>query len=392
MTYASQLVPELRRLGHKVFMLTADKAPEHNDPDTIDLRDFASSQSLWNRVMSKIDPGYAAVTRASSPIVSAIKELIEKHSLDVFEIEEFAGLSFAVSRLRLLPVVVRLHGPWFMTGRFNDAGIDASVNHGRQEREGKGIRSAQLISAPSERMLQAVKERYELDRTATRVIPNPFQAVSAAETWNSTDCDNASLLFVGRFDSLKGGDLVLYAFAELAIMYPQLTLTFIGNNLGIREPGGTPLYFEDFFSRTFPQSLRSRVNFCGPMDHENVMSQRRKHFVTIIASQQEMMPYSVLEAMSVSCPLVATAVGGIPELIQDMRNGLLVWSHEPKELAVACRKLIEDRSLAARLGRQAWEDCRDRYAPDKIAKQTIAAYESAIDKFNLRSRRAYRKK
>ena len=89
----------------------------------------------------------------------------------------------------------------------------------------------------------------------------------------------------------------------------------------------------------------------------------------------------MLEVISLGCPIVVTAVGGIHELIQDNHNGLLVPSQDVKAMAAACKKLLDDHALAARLGRKAWLDCRDLYGPDFIAKQTVAAYEQAIKTF-----------
>jgi len=111
---------------------------------------------------------------------------------------------------------------------------------------------------------------------------------------------------------------------------------------------------------------------------------RRSHFITIIASRYEIMPYSVLEAMSVGCPMAVTSVGGIPEIIRDHSNGLVVPSDDVRAMAEACRTLLDDRALAARLGQQAWRDCRDLYAPDRIAEQTVAVYREAIHAFRSR--------
>ena len=222
---------------------------------------------------------------------------------------------------------------------------------------------------------------YGLNLNEGRVIPNPFTAAPEAERWGLNSCDKDSLLFVGRFDSLKGGDLVLQTFVELCANYPRLTLTFVGPDLGVQSADGNNLSFEKFIRMSCPDSYRSRIKFRGQMDHSSVMSLRRKHFVTIVASQQEMMPYTVLEAMSLGCPLVTTAVGGIPDLIHDQKNGLLVASKDVGAMAAACRKLLDNHALAERLGRQAWRDCRELYRPDNIAKQTIGAYEEANDKF-----------
>jgi glycosyltransferase involved in cell wall biosynthesis len=219
---------------------------------------------------------------------------------------------------------------------------------------------------------------------ASRVIPNPQDADVETNTWDINTCRKDSLLFVGRFDRRKGGDLVLRVFSELAASYSSLILTFVGSDRGIIQADGTIWSFENFVRHNFPDWLRSRIEFRGEMNHSGVMSIRREHFATIIGSQYEIMPYSVLEAMSVGCPIVVTAVGGIPELIRDEQNGLLVPSQDIKAMIVACKKLLDNRTFAVRLGRQAWRDCRQFYRPDDMAKQTVAAYEQAIDNFKLR--------
>jgi glycosyltransferase involved in cell wall biosynthesis len=280
--------------------------------------------------------------------------------------------------------VVRLHGPWFLNGRFNDPGETPPLKRRRQVREGRGIQDAHFVSAPSAEVLQAVKNYYRLKLTASKVISNPITAGVEAEAWDVGTCDNRALLFVGRFDRRKGGDFVLRAFAELARTNPGLRLAFVGPDIGIKEVDGKVSFFEQFVSTNFPERCRSQIEFLGQKDHVDVMSLRSRHFITIIASQYEIAPYSILEAMACGCPLVATAVGGIPELIRNERNGLLVASQDVKAMTTACQKLLDDKALAVRIGRQAWQDCRELYNPDNIAKETIAMYQEAIGAFKLR--------
>jgi glycosyltransferase involved in cell wall biosynthesis len=383
-TYASQLVPALRRLGHEVFVLTFAKGAIDDDPHTIDLRSFASAPTLWRRAMFKLAPDTAAFNAASLAIASAINDLVKKHKPDVFEMEESFGWSFAISRMNLLPVVVRLHGPWFLNGRFNDPHDVASSKRYREEWEGRALQHAHFVTAPSAQVLRTVKSHYRLDLTESRVIPNPVDTASRTELWNIETCCKNSLLFVGRFDSRKGGDLVLSTFAELAATYPALTLTFVGPDRGIKYDDKV-LSFDEFVRSKLPERCRRQIMFHGQMSQLNVTSLRAKHFITIVASQYEILPYSVLEPMSLACPLIATAVGGIPELIRHQQNGLLVPTQNIKAMAAACQSLLNDQALAVRLGRQAWRDCQDFYGPDNIAMQTVEAYQEAINRFKFRN-------
>lgn len=380
-TYASQLVPALRQLGHEVYVLTPLRGKGDEDPQTIDLQPFFSKTGFWDRLMFKLSPDAHFFNRAAAAIISPLRELVKSGSLDVFEMEESVGCSFAISRLKLLPVVVRLHGPWFLNGASGNPDYGSFQDRRREQREWSGIGDAQVVTSPSTAVLQAVRNRYGLKLSGSRVIPNPLQAAAEKDAWNIASCRKDTLLFVGHIDNRKGIDLLLRAFAELAARNSQLRLTVVGPDKGIKE-SRKQLYSVDEFIRTYiPEAVRSRIELLGPVRHSDIAALRTKCFATIIPSRYEIMPYSVLEAMSVGCPLIATAVGGIPELIKDDRNGILIPSENLGAMTAACQKLLDDHALAARLGRQAWRDCDDLYNPANIARQTIAAYQEAIDVF-----------
>jgi glycosyltransferase involved in cell wall biosynthesis len=379
-TYASELVPALRRLGHDVYVLTPLASPDR-DRWTIDLQPYLSRTTALTRIMFRLAQEAACFKWASAAIVEPLRELVQSGKIDVFEMEESFGYSLAVSRLKLLPVVVRLHGPWFLTAPAADSEERGLAYRRRLQREGKAVQDAHLVTSPSAKALERVEEYYGFRLVASRVIRNPLKALHESEAWNVKTCPPNSLLFVGRFDELKGGDLVLRAFAEMAEVNPGLTLTFVGPDTGIKGADGTLWTFNRFLRSTLPESCLSRVVFRGQVKASEVSLLRQRSFVTIVASRHEMMPYSILEAMSAGCPIVATAVGGIPELIKDHKNGLLVPSQNAKAIAAACQTLLSDPNLALRLGKQAWRDCRDLYAPEVIAGQTITAYHEAIKMF-----------
>lgn len=87
-TYASYLVPALRQLGHEVYVLTFAKGPDDTDPYTIDLRPFLSNATLWDRLLFRLAPAKESFSRAASAIASAVCDLVTKHRIEVFEIEE----------------------------------------------------------------------------------------------------------------------------------------------------------------------------------------------------------------------------------------------------------------------------------------------------------------
>ena len=318
---------------------------------------------------------------ATNALRLALTELIGHHGLDVFEIEEAFGWSHAIVRKNLLPVVVRLHGTWHLNRRLLDPENVLPGNYRREFWEGKGLRSAQLVTSPSATVLDQTRAYYGLE-FASEVIRNPIETVPSAAMWNVNTCTRLTLLFVGRFDAPKGGDLVLRSFTELAALYPELKLTFVGPDVGINS-ANKRLSFRKFVQANIPEWCQSRIDFRNVLSSADIARLRRESFLTIVASQQEVMPYSILEAMSVGCPLVATAVGGIPEVIRHQYNGLLVPSQNTNAMTAACKTLLDDPALAARLGYRAWHDCSNLFRPEKIAIDTIKAYERAIGRFKF---------
>lgn len=382
-TYAAYLVPALRQLGHTVFIITPQKFSDENDPYTIELP--KRGLPLWDRIMYRLAPDATTFGSMATLIADAVRKLHEEQQLDVYETEESFGWSDAVSQLNLLPVVVRLHGPWFLVARYEDAQQQPALVRTRVNREGKAIKSAHFVTSPSTYVLEATDERYQLGDARFRVISNPIKVAPESEVWSAVPHKHPNFLFVGRFDTRKGGDFVVRAFAQLATSYPDVSLSAIGPDKGVNL-NGKQVQFEDFVRGNVPEQLRARIRFMGTMSHSDTMAVRKQFLATIVASQFEIAPYSVLEAMSLGCPLVTTAVGGIPEMIRDKKNGLLVASQDVTALAAACRTLIEHPNLAASLGRRAWEDCR-AYEPENIARQTVAAYQEAIRIFRPRTGR-----
>src|SRR5439155_26579608 len=93
--------------------------------------------------------------------------------------------------------------------------------------------------------------------------------------------------------------------------------------------------------------------------------------IFVLPSRSEALPNAVIEAMAAGLPIVASAVGGILELIDDGRTGLLAATGDARALADQIGRLMNDPALAARLGAAAREDARARYSFERM----ISAFE-----------------
>lgn len=99
--------------------------------------------------------------------------------------------------------------------------------------------------------------------------------------------------------------------------------------------------------------------------------------VFVLPSRKEGLPYALIEAMAAGLPIVATTVGGIPEIITHEKNGLLVPVENPAALAAAIRRLVDDPSFRAQLGNAA-KTSAEKFSFAAQLANTLAVYRGLL--------------
>jgi glycosyltransferase involved in cell wall biosynthesis len=100
--------------------------------------------------------------------------------------------------------------------------------------------------------------------------------------------------------------------------------------------------------------------------------------VFVLSSRSEGMPMSILEAMAAGLPVVASAVGGIPEIVRDGETGLLVPPGDADALAAALGRLLDDDGLRRRLGAAGRERALDEFDVVRFGDAHVDAYRRAL--------------
>jgi glycosyltransferase involved in cell wall biosynthesis len=122
--------------------------------------------------------------------------------------------------------------------------------------------------------------------------------------------------------------------------------------------------------------LEDSVRFLGM--RRDVPEVHRAMDVFALPSLWEGLPIALLEAMASGLPVVATPVGGIPEVIRNGKNGLLVPPEDPVALAAALRRIRHDAVLAEVLGREGRETVRERYTHRRLAEHVMEVYRESL--------------
>ena len=149
------------------------------------------------------------------------------------------------------------------------------------------------------------------------------------------------IIFVGAVNSNKRPDMVAKAFASICSRHPDAELVIIG------EPGDVNASLRKFVAR---QHLSTQIRMRGPLKHDEVMREMSQARCLALASKMDTSPNVITEAHAAGLPVVATRVGGIPEMVEDGRDGFLVEADDEATMADRLERLLGDRDLAMRMG------------------------------------------
>jgi glycosyltransferase involved in cell wall biosynthesis len=123
-------------------------------------------------------------------------------------------------------------------------------------------------------------------------------------------------------------------------------------------------------------SIRDNVRMLGRWD--DMPAFYASLDVMVSASRQEGLPIAILEGMASRLPLVATAVGEVPTVIQDGRTGVLVPAEDPELLAAAILELLRDPAKRERVGSAARQLVEDDFSAERMTADYLRVYEDAI--------------
>jgi glycosyltransferase involved in cell wall biosynthesis len=183
-----------------------------------------------------------------------------------------------------------------------------------------------------------------------------------AEKQIKEDKKETSILFIGELTRIKGIDILLEAF-KLA--------SYQSGNISLKIIGGGPMrsYCEEFID-----SNDLNINLIGTLDHKKTLEEISISDIVIMASRTEGYPRVILEAFEFEKPVIATNVGGIPQILKDGENGILVNPCDPSGLADAMLKLSKDKARREDLGKNGKKSLVELSTFEVVSRKILEFY------------------
>jgi spore coat protein SA len=280
-----------------------------------------------------------------------------------------------------LPVLLHLHNSYHILGK-------------RERPAPYTPLPVEALVACSRFILDQERERLGTGAKDYKVIPNGVEPQVFRPGWERGPeaqaereryalGDDFVVLYAGKIRESKGVGLLLDAMTRVWGRHPRAVLALVGGT----EFGRGRIQRETPFFKQFREQAAQapgRIIFTGFVPHDRMDLTYLLGDIFVAPSQlEEGMPMVLLEASACGLPLVATRLGGIPEVVREGENGLLLDNpHDPEELAEKIITLAENPDLRRRLGRQAREDALKRFAWQHIAQKQEAVYDEVIKRFS----------
>jgi len=238
---------------------------------------------------------------------------------------------------------------------------------GRRRRKTRVLHAADRLMSSSDHLARATCEYAGLPRE--RVVTNHWGVELDKFGPPGTPIDEPVVGFVKSFQPHYGPHTLLAAFAEVAQAIPGAKLLMAGRVDQLRS---------ELERQAEALGISGQVEWLGHVGYGEVPGLFRRMAVSAMPSTREAFGMAAIESQAMGIPVVASTAGGLPEVIVDGQTGLLVPPDDPKALAGALIRVLSDRELGHRLGRQARAHVEANFDWNATVDRMVAVYEGMV--------------
>lgn len=311
------------------------------------------------------DAGYPAKLSAAISAVSKFCTLLVRRQVRLLHAHTASRASFWRKSIFILlckaarkPVVIHMHSGEFIHFYCNECGgiakwyISMILDHAD---------TIIVLTEGWKKRLSKITRNPRIVAILNPIIASNNNEQTAKRTSNT-------LLYLGRIARKKGVFDLLDVIAELRAEFDKLLLICAGE-------GDISAAKE----RAAQLGIENHVQFTGWIDEDRKDQLINLATVMVLPSYAEGLPMSVLEAMAAGLPVVATAVGGIPDVITSEDNGLLVAPGDKSQLREALQHILRDKSLRQRISDNARQTFLNEFRAETVFRQVSSIYEQLLN-------------
>jgi glycogen(starch) synthase len=355
-TYTLTMAQALADLGHEVSYVTSGDGPERV---TGGIR-FVGLAHRWlpNRVAERV------------AMTATIARAVRRLRPDVIQAAEWDAEAWWLARRRPAPLVTRIATPTFLVEELNRGAPDPASGLVRRMERFQTLHSDALV-APSHALAERVARAWGFPPESVEVIPNPLDGAAlrrAALEPSPVPLPERFIVFIGRLERRKGVMTLARALPAVLEAHPDTHAVLLGRDAG--EQAGDVV--RDLRDRT--ARFSDRVHLVDELPRDQAMTIVGRAELAVLPSLWEGFGFVAVEAMALGRPVVASAAGGLAEIVRDGESGWLVPPGDSDALAATLVDKLGRPDELARIARGGRERSED-YEAATLAPRLVELYE-----------------
>ena len=364
-THVLELSRELTNMGHEVYVLTSNKTM-NGEYNVFPRFEEAEDVKILRFTVCPITQGVEFWFGFVEKLLEIEPDIVHAHKIGF----SMSDICACICTIKEIPSVATTHGVPFISTVHKEPLMREAYLRSVPARTVRLFSRIVAISAieipwllgsgvPGERV-HAIP-----GGVPRRVFEERFSPEEFKERYG---INSEMILYLGRLAEKKGLDHLIRAASLLIGEFRDLKIVIAGPDCGMM----TRL-------KRLAHELKVEENtvFTGPLSEKEKYSAIAASKALVLPSSFEVQGLVLMEAQALGTPVIATRQGGVPYFIKDGENGLLIEYGKPSQIAEALRKILEDESLARRLGDAGRNIAKD-YTWDRIAEGIFSVYEEAL--------------
>jgi glycosyltransferase involved in cell wall biosynthesis len=373
-THVHEVSKQLVSRGHHVQVITSDLNKE--TPFTKLDGPYPEYEGIQIKRYCSWSPGgeyhYVLFPGVTWPMLTQKVDLFHVHSYGYFHVNAAAFMK----RIRNVPLVItpHFHPAWSMWG-------------GDQRKKVRGVYdriiapfvldSADIIIGVSHHEVEQMKSSLDFDHSKVRYIPNGidfsrFEQIPEGRLFRDmygVPDTSPVVLYTGRLAVNKGLDTLLTSFAEVLKEFPDCYLCLVGDDQGMGDK---------LRKQANELGISGRIVFTGHIEERIFRDAYGAADVFVLPSEYEAFGIVLLEAMACRVPCIGTRVGGVPEVIREGTDGLLVEYKDSSDLARSMIRLLSDVELREKMGETGRERVRREFTWSSVVDRIEEVYRELV--------------
>lgn len=371
--YSYDLAHALSELGNEVHVITKSEnnAYEFKDkkvmvykivPEKIDLPNFPGNMEVSQKNLAY---SYSASLK--------LLNLIDKCGIQIVEAPLWDAEGFVFSLIKNIPIVVRIETPLFKVAEIQGWSITKDLKLANWM-EGEAVRRADIVIAISKDIGTIISNHHKISKEKIEFCPLGIELPDKNIQDSVRKEGYFTVLFVGRLEKRKGVETLFKAIPKVLEKAPDTQFNIVGKDTNLSSGGSYKKYLLEKLNKKFHKN----VNFIGYVDDQELKNYYKNSDLFVAPSIYESFGLIFLEAMAWGKPVIGCNVGGIPEIVEDGKEGILVQPDNENSLAEAILKLLNDNELRKEMGINGNRKVKDEFTKKIMAEKSYKIYKKLL--------------